>query len=172
MIKREDLVKIGQFKKPHGVKGEIAFSFTNDSFDESECPFFVCELDGIFVPFRVENCRFTSGSGAHILLKNIDSDKKARLLANKEVFFPKQYIQEDIQDESFTWDYFIGFTLIDERLGKIGRITDVDVSTLNTLFVIEKDDDELLIPAVDEMITHINEEQKELFVELPEGLFE
>jgi 16S rRNA processing protein RimM len=172
MIKRDDLVKIGQFKKPHGVKGEIAFSFTNDSFDESECPFFVCELDGIFVPFRVENYRFTSNSAAHIQLKSIDSDKKARLLANKEVFFPKQYIKENIQDESFTWDYFIGFTLIDERLGKIGRITDVDESTINTLFVIENGEDEMLIPAVDEMITHINEEQKELFVDLPEGLIE
>jgi 16S rRNA processing protein RimM len=172
MIKREDLVKIGQFKKPHGVKGEIAFAFTNDSFEESECPFFVCEIDGIFVPFRVENCRFTSGAVAHIQLKNINSDQKVRFLSYKEVFFPKQYIQEEIQDESFTWDYFIGFTLIDERAGKIGRIADVDDSTLNTLFIVEKGEEELLIPAVEEMITHINEDQKELFVDLPEGLIE
>jgi 16S rRNA processing protein RimM len=172
MIKREDLVKIGQFKKPHGVKGEIAFTFTNDSFEESECAFFVCEIDGIFVPFRVENCRFISGTTAHVQLKDIKSDQKVRFLSNREVFFSKQYIQEDIQDESFTWDYFIGFTLIDERAGKIGRIADVDDSTLNTLFIIEKDEEELLIPAVEEMITHINEDQKELFVDLPEGLIE
>ena len=173
MIKREDLVKIGLFGKPHGVKGEIQLTFTNDSFDESECPFLFCELDGIFVPFRIEVCRFISGSFAYIHLKTIDSDKKARLLTNKDAFFPKQYLKEACEDENFTWDYFIGFTLIDERLGEIGQITRIDDSTFNTLFIIEKKEDEdLLIPAVDELITHIDEEQKKLFVKLPEGLFE
>jgi 16S rRNA processing protein RimM len=172
MIKREEIVQIGQFGKPHGVKGELRFTFTNDSFDESECPFFVCELDGIFVPFRVENCRFISGSSAHIHLKNIDSDEKARLLVNKDVFSPKQYLKEDIEDEDFTWDYFIGFTLVDNRLGEIGRIVEIDESTINTLFIIEKNKEELLIPAVDEIITHIDEEQKKIFVKLPEGLIE
>ena len=30
MITREELIKIGRFNKPHGVKGELSFTFTDD----------------------------------------------------------------------------------------------------------------------------------------------
>jgi 16S rRNA processing protein RimM len=170
MIKRDDLIKIGRFNKPHGIKGEISFGFTNDAFEESENPFFICELDGIFVPFRVEEYRFTSDTAALIRLKYLDSDQKVRVLTNKEVYFPTTQIKEQPEENAYTWDYFIGFTLIDERAGEIGRIADVDDSTLNTLFIIQKEPEDMLIPAAEEMITHIDDAQKKIYVELPEGL--
>jgi len=172
MINRDELVQIGQFRKPHGTQGEIAFSLSNVSFDTSKCPFFICEMDGIFVPFHIENYRLISDSSAYIRLKTVDSDQKARLLTNKEVFFPKKYIKKNIGNNNFTWDYFIGFTLLDEKLGKIGAIVDVDTTTLNTLFIVEKGKEEILVPAAEEIITRINEHRKEIIVSLPEGLIE
>jgi 16S rRNA processing protein RimM len=172
MINRNDLVPIGQFIKPHGIKGEIIFSYTNDSFTTSECPFLICEMDGIYVPFRIVNFRLISNSTAFIQLKNIDSEQTARIFSKKEVFFPENHTKENIENDSFTWDYFIGFTLIDEQLGKIGRIVDVDTTTINTLFIIEKGGDEILIPAVEEFVIRIDENMKEIFVFLPEGLVE
>jgi 16S rRNA processing protein RimM len=172
MIRHDELVKIGKFNKPHGIKGEISLTFNNDPFDENECPFLVCELNGIFVPFKWTEYRFISDSTVLVKLKNIYSDEKVRLLTNKEVYFPKEYLRKDKEDDSFTWDYFIGFTLIDERAGKVGLISDVDTSTLNTLFVIKKNGEETLIPAVDEMITHIDNDQKIIYMKLPEGLLD
>ena len=172
MITREELVPIGYFKKPHGIKGEITFLFTNDSFTESECPFLFCELDDIYVPFRIENYRFISDSTAYIQLKNLDSDQKVRLLSHKEVFYPIKNTKEETKTDSFTWDYFIGFTIYDERFGKIGLIVDVDETTINTLFVVEKGNDEILIPAVEEFIIRVDESREELWMVLPEGLIE
>ena len=172
MINRDELVPIGKLLKPHGIKGEITFSFTNDSFTTNECPFLICEMDGIFVPFRIENYRLISNSTAYIHLRNIDSDQKARLLSNKEVFFPEIYTKENPENDTFSWDYFIGFTLTDERLGKIGRIVDIDKTTINTLFVVENEDDEILIPAVEEFIVRVDEKKDELYVTLPDGLVE
>ena len=54
MIKKDEVFKIGIFNKPHGVKGEISFTFTDDIFDRVECEYLVCLLDGIFVPFFIE----------------------------------------------------------------------------------------------------------------------
>ena len=171
MINRDELVQIGQFGKPHGIKGEITFLFTDVMADLIRHPhFLICEIDGIFVPFRIENYRIVSNSTAYIQLKNIDSDKEARILANKEVFSPKKNVEKNIEDDSFTWDYFIGFTLTDERLGKIGRIVDVDTTTINTLFIVERENEEILIPAVEEFILRIDETMEELVVALPEGL--
>ena len=176
MIKREDVIKIGQFNKPHGIKGEIAFTFTNDIFDESECKFLICEIDGIFVPFVVENCRFKSNSIALIKLKGIDTDVGAKLFTNVAVYFPKQYISKtELSEEDITsWDYFIGYTLIDDKLGEIGIIADVDASTINTLFVVEKrvGEGELLIPASEELILEIDTENKKIQLTLPEGLMD
>ncbi|MDR1526280.1 MAG: ribosome maturation factor RimM [Dysgonamonadaceae bacterium] len=172
MIQREALVKIGKFHKPHGMKGELSFSFTDDSFDEGENPFLICELDGIFVPFRLEEYRFISGSAALVKLKTIDSDSKARRLTNREVYFPKNRIRTSGEDEIQTWDYFVGFALIDKKLGEIGTVSSVDDSTLNTLFIIDRNDEELLIPAAEEMITYIDEAGKKIYLTLPEGLFD
>jgi 16S rRNA processing protein RimM len=172
MINRDELVQIGQFRKPHGTRGEITFSFTNDSFATSKRSFLICETDGIFVPFHIIDYRFISDSTAYVRLKTVDSDQKARLLVNKEVFFPKKYIKKDIGSDDFTWDYFIGFTLSDSRMGEIGPIVDVDTTTLNTLFIVEKGKEEIMIPAVEEIIVRINENRKEITVALPEGLLE
>ena len=170
MILREDLIKIGHFNKPHGIKGELSFTFTDDSFDEAENPFLICELDGIFVPFRIKEYRFTSDSAALVKLKSIDSDSQARRLANQDVYFPKNQMHTSNQDEIYSWDFFIGFHLIDEKLGEIGIISAVDDSTLNTLFIIEKNNQELLIPAAKDIITRIDEAGKKLYAALPEGL--
>jgi len=172
MINPEELVKIGQFRKLHGIKGEITFSFTNDSFISDECPFLICDMDGIFVPFHIENYRFISNSTAYIKLKNIDTDQQARKLTHKEVFFPKKYFREEEDDDFFIWDYFIGFILFDKQLGKIGTIIDVDKTTINTLFIVEKENEEILVPAVEELIVLIDEDQKKLVVSLPAGLME
>lgn len=55
MIKKEDVFKIGQFAKPHGIKGEIALVTNSDVFDDSDDPYIICEMDGILVPFSSRN---------------------------------------------------------------------------------------------------------------------
>ena len=172
MIDRESLVKIGKFNKPHGVKGEISFTFTDDSFEESENPFLICELDSIFVPFRLESYRFTSDTTALVKLKNMNSDKNLQALVNKDVYFPKADIIEKPLSDTFTWDYFLGFKLRDKERGDIVIVKAVDDSTINTLFVVETDKGEVLIPANEKVIEHIDETEKIILVELPEGLLE
>jgi len=172
MINRGELTKIGKIKKTHGVKGEMLFEFTDDSFDDSKCGFLIFELDGIFVPFRLTDYRFISNTSALIQLKRIDSGEKARLFTGKEVYFPQRHIAADTSEELFSWDYFRGFTLIDEKRGEIGTITEIDETTLNVLFHIESQASHHLIPASDELITHINPDTKELFVMLPEGILD
>lgn len=55
MIRRDELIKIGRFNKPHGVRGEISMTFTDDAFDRCDSPYIVCLVDGIFVPFLLKN---------------------------------------------------------------------------------------------------------------------
>ena len=55
MIREEEVFKIGQFAKPHGIKGELSLVTNSDVLEDAEDPYIVCEMDGILVPFFVED---------------------------------------------------------------------------------------------------------------------
>lgn len=170
MIKKEDVIRIGQFAKPHGIKGEIALAFTSDIFDRSDCDYLMCEIEGILVPFFIEEYRFKNDSTALIKFEDVDTEADAKGFANREVYFPKVFFDEGELEEEYNWDYFTGFKVIDAQHGDLGEITYVDESTINVLLQVEKDRNEILIPAVEEFITDIDHENKVLRVALPEGL--
>jgi len=171
MINKNDLQKIGNFRKPHGIRGEITMSFTSDCFDESDCPFLICETDGMLIPFRLEEYRFTSDNSAIVKLNDIDSSEKVAFLSNCNVYFPKKYINNKESDD-FSPANCIGFTLIDVNHGLIGQIADVDESTRNTLFIVENNTREILIPANDAFLEKINFETEEILIKIPDGLLE
>ena len=170
MIKREDVYKIGVFNKPHGIHGELQFTFTDDIFDRVDCDYLICLLDGIFVPFFIEEYRFRSDSTALVKLEGIDTAERARMFTNVEVYFPVKHAEE-AEDGELSWNFFVGFRMEDVRHGELGEVVEVDTTTVNTLFVVEQEDgEELLIPAQEEFIVEINQEKKLITVELPEGL--
>ena len=169
MIEREDLIKIGRFNKPHGVKGELSFTFTDDVFDRTDCPYIVCEIDGIFVPFFIEEYRFKSDTTALMKLEDVDNETDARAFSLLDVYFPKSYYDTEVEEKAPS-DYFIGFTVVDSERGELGKIVAVDDSTENVLFEIDHEGRELLVPAVDEFVSEIDEENRWLYMTIPEGL--
>ncbi len=172
MIHREELIKIGQFNKPHGVRGEISFTFTDDVFDRGESPYIVCSIDGIFVPFFIEEYRFKSDTTALLKLCDVDTDSEARTFASLDVYYPKQYYIEG-DDEATPDDYFIGYTIIDTAYGEVGEVVAIDDVTVNVLFVVETPaGDEVLIPVQEDFIVAIDEDAHTIHVNLPEGLLE
>ena len=172
MIKKEEVFKIGQFGKPHGIKGEIALVTNSDVLDNSEDPYIICEIDGIVVPFFIEEYRYKTDTVILVKLKNVDDEKAAREFSNREVFYSLDEVDEEDLVGEMTWDSFIGYQVIDEVQGKIGEITDVDESTINVLLQIDREGEEVLLPAVEELILSADHENKRLIVSLPEGLLD
>lgn len=172
MIKTEDVFKIGQFAKPHGIKGEISLVTNSDVFDDAEDPYIVCEMDGILVPFFVEEYRYKTDTVTLLKLENVDSEQAAREFVNKEVYYPLDAVDADDLVGDMTWDSFIGYSVVDEIHGELGTITDVDETTINVLLQIDHNGKELLLPAVEELILSADHENKRLAVSLPEGLLD
>ena len=54
----------------------------------------------------------------------------------------------------------------------VGTITDVVENTAQNLFVIEHDEKEFLVPAVEAFIQRIEHPEKIVYLELPEGLLD
>lgn len=158
------------FNKPHGIHGELQFTFNDDIFDRVEAEYLVCLLDGIFVPFFIDDYRFRSDSTALVKLEGVDTAERARMFTNVEVYFPTKYVEEEAKPEELTWDFFVGFRVEEVHHGYLGEIIEVDNTTINTLFIVNYGDEELLIPAQEDFIVSMDQKHKVIILELPEGL--
>ena len=164
----EDLYKIGKIGKPHGVKGEVSFHFSDDVFDRTEAEYLMLCIDGLMVPFFMEEYRFRSDETALVKFCDIDTQERASELTGCEVFFPRDIADDD--DDNLSWAEIIGYSLIDSATSKnVGKIASVDDSTINILFELE---DGTLIPASIELITNVDKKHKEIEIELPDGILD
>ena len=168
MIKKEEVYKIGKLGKAHGVKGEISFLFDDDVFDRTDADYLVLDIDGILVPFFIEEYRFKTDDNALMKFEDIDTQERARELTGCEVYFPREMAEGD--EKQLSWATLVGFELIDANTGKsAGRIASVDDATINILFELE---DGKLIPASEELITNVDTKKQQIFINLPEGILE
>lgn len=166
MLKKDDFVYYGKFLKPHGTKGEIGLLGDSMTLGE-DCDYVAADIDGILVPFFFEYTREKNSDTLIVKIERIDSTEQARMLTNREAYIPREWAEES---DNYTWGYFRGFTTADEQLGELGKITDVDDSTINTLFIVEYKGGELLIPAQEEFIAGIDHKNRHITFHLPEGL--
>ena len=168
MIKQEEVYKIGRLGKSHGVRGEVSFLFDDDVFDRVDADYLILDIDGILVPFFIEEYRFRSDTTALMKFEGIDSQERARELTGCDVYFPRNLAASD--DDSISWSAIVGFDIIDASTEKsIGRIASIDDSTLNILFCLE---DGHLIPASEDLITQIDQQARTITMHLPAGLLD
>ena len=166
MLKKEDFVYFGKFLKPHGTKGEIGLQ--GDTFALGDrCDFVACDIDGILVPFFFESVRPKNGDTLIAKMERMETADEVRYLTNRDAFIPRKWVEES---DEVSLGYFIGFTAEDRSAGHIGEIVDIDDSTINTLFVVENNGEEFLIPAQEELIADIDHDRQTIVFDLPKGL--
>ncbi len=173
MIDEKKLFEIGKILKPHGVKGELTVLFSKPEFADIATNFYFLALDGMYVPFFVEEFMYNSDVTARIKFKGVESIEKASTYSNVVVLIPDHLLEQVVQSEEAPhseWHQYIGYTVYDENSTLIGIVESIDSSTINTLFVIVNGDDEILIPATSDFIIKEDLKQKQLYLELPEGL--
>lgn len=162
MISNDEVFRIGKLGKPHGVKGEVNLNielFDGDDLGE----YLVLQMDGIMVPFFIEELRWRSDDTALVKFEGIDTQERARELVNTEVFLPRTMAEGD-DDAELTYAQLVGYSVN----GK-GKIAYIDDQTENIMFEME---DGMLIPASEELIVEINTEGRDITMNLPEGLFD
>ena len=168
MIKKEEVYKIGRLGKVHGIRGEVSFLFDDDVFDRVEADYLVLDIDGILVPFFMEEYRFKSDANALVKFDGIDTVERAKELTGCDVYFPRELSDDD--NGHISWAEIVGYLLVDAETKTVaGTIATVDDSTMNTLFELEGG---RLIPASEELIQAIDTKKHQIEIKLPEGILE
>ena len=120
----------------------ISIGFLKRTHNRDLPPFVFVQRDGLFVPFRSE---------------------KIASLMGEEIWVMRSDMQEE-DEGTLTWQDLVGYTMEDDEAGMIGRIADVDESTINTLATLE---DGRMVPLHEDFIMDIDEEAHILRVHLP-----
>lgn len=177
MIESKNIAAVGKFQKTHALKGELnaILDIDPEYFEEGNAA--IVDIDGINVPFYINSIRPKGMSSFLVKLDGVDSEEDARQFVNKIIYAEKSGLapfldvdEEDIIDN----DSMIGYSIIDAESGKtIGVVDALETSTQNLLFIVKtEDDEEIFIPAVEDFIEDINDETREIRMNLPEGILD
>jgi 16S rRNA processing protein RimM len=172
MISPKEIIQVGRTQKPYGIKGEINILFNSDEYAELDSEYYFLMIENIPVPFFIEDFTFTTDVAARVKFEDINDEKVASKYINLEVYLPRDLVKETEYDSASNWNYFIGYKIVRVDGEFIGKISSVDESTINTLFLLHNGEKEIMIPATEDFITAIDEEGKIIEMNLPEGLLD
>lgn len=175
MIERDNLIEIGVVQKLHGLNGEMTATITDTVFDDvKHCPYFIFEVDGIFVPFFITSYRFRSDTSILLKIDGVETQEAAQTFCGLTIYFDRKCFTKKEAEEydavEEEEDSFIGYTVIDQTAGELGSIVDINDQTANVLFIIERNGEEIMVPAADDLVVSIDDDAKEIIMNLPIGL--
>lgn len=173
MILEKDLFKVGFLGKTHGLDGFINFHSEYDVLDSNDYNFLILLIDGIFVPFCIDQYRLKSENVS--LVKFLDLNKSESVLRyqSTEVYYPIEYQEIVMGTKPVTsfWAGLIHYTIVDNNDTVIGKITKVDEQTINTLLELTNTDEtQIIVPGVKDWILNLDHQTKKIIYTLPEGL--
>jgi len=171
-MKKEDCFELGIIKQTHGLEGGMTVYFDVDYPDDYlDLESVFIEINYQLVPYFVEDIK-PKGNDMILYLEDIDTVEKARQLKGCKLYLPLKELS-DLEPDTFYYHDLIGFDIIDttsqQNIGKLESIVEMPAQYLAQTTVNGK---EVLIPLVQSLISHINEEAKQIYLHIPEGLID
>lgn len=171
----DETYQLGYILKTHGLRGHVAAHFdVDDVADYLKLKKVYLTLPGAptkLVEHKVEKVQAQSGNKVLLKLHGIERIEEAELLRGSQLHLPLTQLPE-LEDDQFYFHDVIGFTVVDENLGPLGLVENFYELPQQDMLAMRYQGQEVLIPVVDELVSHANQEKKEIYVNLPEGLLD
>ncbi len=168
----DDCFYLGKIVRKYSFKGELLIKLDTDE------PALYENLDAVFIfvgnsliPFFIESSQLHKSDLLRIKFEEVTNEEDADALMKSDVYLPLELLPK-LEGNKFYFHEVIGFTMMDTNFGKVGTIKGINDNTSQSLFEIDRDGIEILIPMNDEFIVEVNRETKTITVETPEGLID
>lgn len=170
-MKKEEAFYIGYITKTKGLKGEVQLYFEFDAYEDLDLDVVFADMNGKMVPFFVESHKLYPNSTGLFYFDDIDHIDKAQVLVKKKIYLPLTKMPERDEDD-FTYNDLKGYIVSDQTKGELGEIIAVNEYPQQFVATLVYQEKEILFPLNEDMINEIDEEEKTLLVDLPEGLLD
>ncbi|GAA4294284.1 ribosome maturation factor RimM [Aestuariibaculum suncheonense] len=171
-MKKEDCFYLGKIVKKYSFKGELLIKLDTDQPDLYE------NLDAMFldinhtlIPFFVESSQLHKSDLLRVQFEDVETEADADALVKTEVYLPLDLLPK-LEGNKFYFHEVIGFTMQDKHYGTVGKIVAINDSTAQSLFEVENNGKDILIPMNDEFIVKVDRDNKTIIVDTPEGLID
>ena len=174
------MLQIAQVLKSNGTDGELVLGFREIAPEDINLqePVFII-FDGLPVPFYIESFTKRGNTKALVRLTDIRSMEDVEEIAGKAVYVEDDQIPEmSLEEDGFA--ALVGWTLLtpeipdqvgdDMEVIEVGEITDfIDIPN-NPCIEVETENGAVMIPLHEDLIISVDPENRELIMEVPEGL--
>ncbi|UOB16130.1 ribosome maturation factor RimM [Abyssalbus ytuae] len=171
-MRKEDCFYLGTIVKKYSFKGEVLVKLDTDEpevYENLESVFIA--LGNNLVPFFIQESSLHKSTLLRIKFEDVDTEADADALLKCELYLPLDFLPE-LTGNQFYFHEITGFTIEDTNYGVIGIIKGVNDTTAQSLFEVEKDGKEILIPMNDEFIVKVDRDNQTILVKTPEGLID
>ncbi len=158
------LAQLGYFSRTHGTKGQLILKLSAD-FESDDVKALFIEVGGSKAPYFIQDIK-NLGADLIVLLEDVDTIEKAKILLNKTVWIDSQYVMEEAEDD------WIGFELIDKQHGSLGKVLSVSDNGSQVLWHFNIKGKEVILPMVEDFIESMDEREKKILYNAPEGLID
>lgn len=161
---------IGFISKAYGFKGEVLFVADKDvDLMEEVKRFLFLNIDNSPVPFLIETVKEKNGDFI-IKFEDVLTEKDAKKLAGLQVLIESEHLTDisDLDD----FNNLVGYRANDKNYGDLGPIKSIEEfpdQYIATCFIGNK---EVLFPLNDDFILEIDDDEKLINLDLPNGLLD
>lgn len=168
----EEWYQLGRITKTHGVNGEVVIR-TDKEFSE-----FVSKRESVFIeinkeliPFFILDSFIMQSDTVVLAFEDVNNPEQAKQILQTNIYIPKIELPKST-NEILVTDDVLNFLVIDQTNGEIGVVVDIINTTHQGLLVVKNNQHEVLIPIDDAIILDIMYHDKQILVDLPDGLIE
>ena len=165
----QDCIYLGKILKPFSYKGELKIYIEDFYIDQiKELDSFLLKIQGSYIPFTIKAITKNKSNIFRIFLDGIDSEDLAKKLADVEIYADNNLIKTEVLEKKNNY-IFIDYVIYNNNV-IIGKIIDIIENENQDLFEVVFNEKRILIPLVDEFIVNIDNDNKKIIMNLPEGL--
>ena len=171
-MEKKDCFYLGKIIKKFSFKGEVLVKLDTDEpelYENIDAMFI--DLRNSLVPFFIESSQFHKSELLRVKFEEVDTEEDADSILKCDVYLPLAFLPK-LEDDKFYFHEVIGYTVEDVNFGKVGVIKSINDSTAQSLFEIDRDGTQILIPMNDDFIKKVDKKKKSILVETPEGLID
>lgn len=158
---------IGKVVRAHGLRGHlkvIPYGETLSSLSAGET-ITACLADGNSLELTIVEAR--PHQKAYLLLsREIDTVDEARDLVGAELCVPESRLPTPAPDE-FYWYQLIGLEVASIDGQQLGTLQEIFETGSNDVYVVRQGDEEILIPATEEVVREVDLQRRLMIVRLP-----
>lgn len=161
-------LRIGIIVNTQGIKGEVRVMPLTEKIERFTWLKYVYLDDDKLIKMDIEHVRYHKNF-VLMKFKGIDSMNDAEKLKNTYILVDRENAIKLPEGSYFVCD-LIGLDVVDVNGEAIGKVADVLSTGSNDVYVVKKDEKEILIPALKSVVKSIDLKSSRITVELPEEL--